>query len=54
MGGIEAFFNSTAGIEMLLGYSKKVISIDGNTAGAFNNTKSGFQVSIGFQLHLIK
>jgi len=54
MGGIEAFFNSSAGIEILLGYSKKTISINDNTAGAFNNTKSGFQMSVGFQLHLIK
>jgi len=52
--GIEAFFNSSAGVEILVGYSKKNISINGNTAGAFNNIKSGFQMSIGFQLHLIK
>lgn len=52
--GIEAFFNSTAGIEILLGYYNKVISIDDNTTGAFNDTKKGFQVSVGFQLHLIK
>lgn len=54
MGGIEAFFNSSASIEILLGYYQKKVSIDDNTIAAFNDTKSGFQVSIGFQLHLIK
>lgn len=53
--GIEAFFNSTAGIEILLGYNRKIVSIDDNTyGGAFNDTKQGFQVSIGFNIHLIK
>lgn len=54
MGGIEAFFNSSAGIEILLGYYQKKISINDNTIAAFNDTKSGFQVSIGFQIHLEK
>jgi hypothetical protein len=52
--GIEAFFNSTAGVEILLGYYNKAISIEDNTPGAFNDIKKGFQVSVGFQLHLIK
>lgn len=52
--GIEAFFNSTAGVEILLGYYDKLISIEDNTAGAFSDTKKGFQVSVGFQLHLTK
>ena len=53
MGGTEIFFNQTAGIEILLGYVQRVVSIE-NSPGAYNNTKSGFQVSIGFTLHLEK
>ena len=53
MGGTEIFFNSTAGMEILLGYTKKTVSIE-NSPGAFTNNKSGFQVSIGFTLHLEK
>jgi hypothetical protein len=52
--GIEAFFNSSAGVEILVGYYDKLVSIEDNTTGAFNDIKKGFQVSIGFQLHLIK
>ena len=53
MGGTEVFFNRTAGVEILLGYAKSIVSIE-NSPGAFNRTKSGFQVSIGFTLHLEK
>ncbi len=53
MGGTEIFFNSTAGMEILLGYSQKVLSLE-NSPSAFNFTKRGFQVSIGFTLHLEK
>jgi hypothetical protein len=53
MGGTEIFFNSTAGMEILLGYINKTVSIE-NSPGAFKNSKSGFQVSIGFTLHLEK
>lgn len=49
MGGAELYFNSTAGLEVLLGYYDKTDKFsDGN------KRKNGFQVSIGFQLHLIK
>ncbi len=41
MGGSEIYFNETAGIEILLGYTQKVLSIE-DSPGAFNNTKSGF------------
>jgi hypothetical protein len=54
MGGLEAFFNSTAGIEILLGYSQKIVSIENNPPSDFRDSKSGLQLSIGFQLHLIK
>ncbi len=53
MGGMEIFFNSTAGMEILLGYTKKTVSIE-DSPGAFNNDKTGVQVSIGFTLHLEK
>ncbi len=51
MGGSEVLFNSTVGMEILLGYSQKIISIE-NAPGAFNSTKNGLQISIGFVLHL--
>jgi hypothetical protein len=47
--GVEIFFNSTAGIELLVGYNSNIDKFkDGN------ESKKGLQVSIGFQLHLIK
>ena len=53
MGGTEVFFNSTAGMEILLGFTQNVLSIE-NSPDEFNNKRSGFQVSIGFTLHLEK
>ena len=53
MGGSEIFFNSTVGLEILLGYTSKVLSID-NSQSAANITKKGFQTSIGFTFHLEK
>lgn len=53
MGGTEFFFNNTAGMEILLGYTQKVLSIK-NSPDEFNNKKNGFQASIGFLLHLEK
>jgi hypothetical protein len=53
MAGPEIFFNTTAGIEVLLGYTQRITSIE-NSPGEFNSNKKGFQVSIGFQLHLEK
>ena len=49
MAGIEAFFNSSCGVELLIGYQ--------NSNEKFENgvkRKSGLQIKIGFQLHLIK
>jgi hypothetical protein len=49
MGGIEAFFNSSCGVELLMGYQ--------NNREKFDNgikRKQGFQMKIGFQLHLTK
>lgn len=53
MSGSEIFFNSAVGIEILLGYTSKVLSID-NSQSASSNTKKGFQASIGFTFHLEK
>ncbi len=53
MAGTEVFFNSTAGLEILVGYKNQVTTID-NSPSAFSSNKNGFQVSIGFQLHLEK
>lgn len=53
MGGTEVFFNTTVGMEILVGYSQKIVSIE-NSPGALKNDKKGFQVSIGFQIHLEK
>lgn len=53
MAGTEIFFNATAAIEFLLGYTQKVTSIE-NSPGEFNSNKKGLQASIGFQLHLEK
>jgi hypothetical protein len=49
MVGTEIFFNTTSGIELLVGYSsKKERFNDGN------EIKKGLQINIGFQIHLIK
>jgi len=45
MAGSEIFFNTTAGLEILLGYSQKKVSIE-NSPGEFDSKKNGFQVSI--------
>lgn len=53
MAGTEFFFNSTAGLEILLGYKNQIASIE-NSPSAYNRNSKGFQVSIGFTLHLEK
>ena len=53
MVGPEVFFNSSVGLEILLGYSQKKMSIN-NSPDQFNSNKKGFQVSAGFQIHLQK
>lgn len=53
MAGTEVFFNSTAGLEILLGYVNKISTID-NSPNASTSNQKGFQISIGFQLHLQK
>ncbi|RNI34622.1 hypothetical protein EFY79_15750 [Hanamia caeni] len=53
MSGMEVFFNSTAGLEILLGYAHNLVTIDNSPSDQIN-TRNGFQISVGFQLHLIK
>jgi len=53
MGGSEIFFNETAGVEILLGYAQKILSID-NAQDGFDSKQKGFQASVGFTLHLRK
>jgi hypothetical protein len=55
MAGPEIFFNSSAGLEILLGYSQKITSIERSIPeNNFKMNKKGFQISVGFQLHLEK
>lgn len=53
LAGAEIFFNSSVGIEILIGYKNQYASID-NSPSEYNSIKKGFQASIGFQLHLEK
>lgn len=53
MGGTEIFFNSSVGLEFLIGFKNQIASIN-NSPSAYNSNKKGVQASIGFQLHLEK
>ena len=53
MAGTELFFNTSVGIEFLLGYLYQK-NVKDETQNAYEYMKKGFYVSIGFQLHLIK
>ncbi len=53
MAGTEVFFNSTVGLEILLGYKNQIATFD-NSPSAYSSNRLGFQVSIGFQFHLEK
>ena len=53
MGGTAIFFNSTASVEILLGYKQRIESIE-NSPNAYDRDKRGLQVAIGFTLHLEK
>lgn len=48
--GLEAFFNTTVGVEFLVGYKSKYEDIKGTTG--YSDKKNGVNVSIGFQIHL--
>lgn len=53
MGGIEVFFNSSVGLELLIGY-KNQLTTSNNSGFRYNSNKKGFQASIGFHFHLEK
>ena len=53
MGGSEFFFNSSVGLEILVGYVEKTASIE-NSPSAYTDKRKGFQTTIGFQIHLEK
>lgn len=53
MAGPEIFFNTSVGMEILLGYMHEYRSITEEPPG-FIQKKNGVYVSIGFQFHLIK
>lgn len=51
--GAEFFFNSSVGLEFLIGYKSQTASID-NSPSAYNRDLKGLQTSIGLQFHLAK
>lgn len=51
MVGPEIFFNSSIGLEVLVGYLYQKKTIDAQSG--FNNVRNGLYISVGFQLHLI-
>lgn len=53
MAGTELFFNSSVGLEILLGYKNQLVTFD-NSPSAYSSNRKGFQTSIGFQFHLEK
>lgn len=52
MAGPEIFFNQSVGMEILLGYKATSETIDNQTK--YQDKRNGFQVMIGFQIHLEK
>ena len=50
MAGPVIFFNTSVGLEFLLGYSSSIEDINDR----YKNSISGFQIGIGFQIHLEK
>ena len=53
MAGSEVFFNSSIGMQIMLGYTIQKSSIN-NQQWGYEDTKKGFQPTIGFQIHLEK
>jgi len=51
--GPEVFFNSSVGLEFLLGYTRLKETID-NFPASYKQVRKGFRISIGIQLHLEK
>ena len=57
MAGPVMYFNSSVGIEFLIGYRsamEKITTSPGTPQFFYTQTKTGVQVSIGFQIHLQK
>jgi hypothetical protein len=54
MGGTEVFFNSSIGLELLVGYRSQQASLKDSPSALLSLSKKGFQASIGFQFHLEK
>lgn len=56
MAGVEFFFNSSAGVELLAGYNFQKQNGDRTSNGGFISQyeEKGFKIAIGFQLHLQK
>jgi hypothetical protein len=50
--GPVIYFNSTVGLEFLLGYYNRKEDITINTNSDFVTQQKGFQIGIGFQIHL--
>ena len=53
MTGAEVFFNSSVGLELLIGYKNQLATFE-NSPSAYSSNRKGFQTSIGFQFHLQK
>ncbi|MBK6937895.1 MAG: hypothetical protein IPH18_14180 [Chitinophagaceae bacterium] len=53
MAGPELFFNTTVGIEILMGYLYQNKTIKNDQPG-FSSVRKGFYMSAGFQIHLTK
>lgn len=55
MAGPSIYFNSSVGMELLLGYKIEKENLTTSTnVPDYTDTKKGFQISIGFQIHLEK
>lgn len=56
MSGTEIFFNSTVGLEVLIGYkaTKETIDPSQYSTETYTDIRKGFQVAVGFQIHLEK
>ena len=52
--GLEVFFNSTVGLHLKMGYSKKVSSAYGLPSDEQKGISNGFESSIGISIHLEK
>lgn len=50
MAGPVIYFNTSIGLEFLLGYSSKIEDVE----AGYKDTRKGFQIGLGFQIHLEK